>query len=99
MSKQKLIFINYNKIKDLTNDHIYAIEAHELGHFIAGHSNKEVADIDETEADIIGINILLKNNKLKSAQFLIERLSYDNINYKEYKLSHNIWADIKQYIK
>ena len=96
---RKLIFLDYDEVKDLTENHILAIEAHELGHYIAHHSGKEVMKEDEIQADAIGIQLLLNNDLKESAQLLIDRLEDMGVPYKTYKLSINTLEELKQYIK
>ena len=67
----------FNKL-GLCEDHIYAIEAHEIGHYILGHGaisneiniNKEEL---EKEADFAAYNILLKIRKPVAAKLIKER--------------------------
>lgn len=93
----KVIFIDVGQLVDLTDEHIYAIEAHEIGHYIAGHSRGIVNEDEEIEADRIAIKILQKNNLNESAEFLIQRLEDKGIDYKKVKLKYK--KELKQYIK
>ena len=64
-----------------TKDHMFAIEAHEIGHSIANHQGEPYySKRQEQEADWLGINLLIQNGKTKAANLLIERYSkqYDS---------------------
>jgi len=66
-----------------TKDHMFAIEAHEIGHSIANHQGEPYySERQEQEADWVGINLLIQNGKTKAANLLIERFS------KQYKLDY-----------
>jgi hypothetical protein len=59
-----------------TKDHMIAVEAHELGHSIANHQGEPYySKRQEQEADWIGINLLIQNNKVKASTILAERFS------------------------
>lgn len=59
-----------------TKDHMVAVEAHEIGHFIANHQGEPYySKRQEQEADWLGINLLIENGKTKAATLLIERFS------------------------
>lgn len=59
-----------------TKDHMVAVEAHEIGHFVANHQGEPYySKRQEQEADWLGINLLIENGKTKAANLLIERFS------------------------
>lgn len=93
----KIIFIDVEQLDGLTDEHIFAIEAHEIGHCIAGHSKRAEKEDDEIEADRIAIEILQKNKLNESANFLIQRLEDKGIDYKKVKLKYK--KELRQYIK
>lgn len=94
---KKCIIIDYEEIKELTNEHIYAIEAHELAHYIAEHYKRDVKEGDEIEADRIAIELLKINGIQKAADYLIDRLLHKGIKYEDIVLSDNIKNDLIQY--
>jgi hypothetical protein len=94
----KSIIIDFEQIKDLTDDHVYAIEAHELAHYIANHFGRDDKK-DEIEADRIAIDILQLNGYNKAAEFLIDRIEENGLNYKDMGISNNIKDALRQYIK
>ena len=59
-----------------TKDHMVAVEAHEIGHFVANHQGEPYySKRQEQVADWLGINLLIENGKTKAANLLIERFS------------------------
>jgi hypothetical protein len=94
---EKIILIDYKQIKNYTEDHIFAIEAHELGHFIAGHADKKLNESDEIEADVIGTYILLQNNKKIAANLLIERLNNQDVFPELWTFSDKMKIALKKY--
>ena len=88
--ENNFIFIDGEAIieQHLTQDHITAIEAHEIGHFISDHKgliNKSLEEMEQ-EADWAGYQILLKYKKKKAAALLAQR----------FKESYDV--DIKQFV-
>ena len=88
--ENNFIFIDGEAITEqhLTQDHIAAIEAHEIGHFISDHKgliNKSLEEMEQ-EADWAGYQILLKYKKKKAAALLAQR----------FKESYDV--DIKQFV-
>ena len=81
--ENSFIFIDGEAIieQHLTQDHITAIEAHEIGHFISDHKgliNKSLDEMEQ-EADWAGYQILLKYKKKKAAALIAKRFkdTYD----------------------
>jgi hypothetical protein len=78
--KNLSIYIDGEQVKkhQLTDNHIYAIEAHEIGHFILDHAaflseiniNEELL---EREADFAAYNILLKYKFITAAKLIKQR--------------------------
>ena len=64
-------FDEYN----LDNDHLIAIDAHEMAHIILGHGVKEPNSIEEMEADYFAILILNAMNYGDAARLLIDDFS------------------------
>jgi hypothetical protein len=59
-----------------TKDHMLAIEAHEIGHYIANHQGEPYySKRQEQEADWLGINLLIQYNKTKAGNILAERFN------------------------
>ena len=59
-----------------TNDHLKIIQAHELGHHIAGHNLIEYSPGFEREADWIGFNILKKDIQKNNSALELYRDEY-----------------------
>lgn len=53
-----------------TADHLFVILAHELGHWMAGHSGENVKE--EQEADWLGWKILIREKKSKAAMLMVD---------------------------
>jgi hypothetical protein len=75
--ENNFIFVDGEAIleQNLTPDHIIAIEAHEIGHFISDHKgqiNKSLEEI-EKEADWAGYQLLIKYKRKKAALILAKR--------------------------
>lgn len=96
---EKCVVIDCEQIKDLTDEHVHAIEAHELGHYIAGHYKRDEKEDDEIEADRIAIELLVLSDMNEAADYLIDRMLDKNIKYEDITLSDNIRDALKQYIK
>lgn len=72
--KDKFIFID-GECKDLTLDHIIAVQAHEICHFILQHNNGDYSeDRMEIEADITSIEMLNYMEMHIPADLIKERL-------------------------
>lgn len=58
--ESKIIFIDGEQVREqnLTEDHILAIEAHEISHHILNHKSKNYSERQEQEADWLGIRLL-----------------------------------------
>lgn len=75
---EQIIYFDGAEVSEdyFTKDHMFAIEAHEIGHFIANHQGEPYySDKQEKEADWLGINLLIELGKVKSANILISRFS------------------------
>jgi hypothetical protein len=71
---RKLIFID-GEVPGLSVDHVMAIQAHEICHYVLQHDNiQNSVDRMEIEADIASIEILNSMNYLKSADLMRGRL-------------------------
>ena len=71
---RKLIFID-GEVPGLSVDHVIAIQAHEICHYILQHNNKKnIEDTMEIEADIASIEMLHSLNYIKSANLIKKRL-------------------------
>jgi hypothetical protein len=80
---QKKIYVDGAEVSEdyFTENHLLAIEAHEIGHSIAGHKGAPYySEKQEMEADWLGINLLLKLGFEKAATILADRfeLTYKN---------------------
>jgi len=84
LANQRIYFDGAEVSEDyFTKDHMFAVEAHEIGHSIANHQGEPYySERQEQEADWVGINLLIQNGKTKAANLLIERFS------KQYKLDY-----------
>jgi hypothetical protein len=88
--ENNFIFIDGEAVTEqhLTQEHIAAIEAHEIGHFISDHKgliNKALEEMEQ-EADWAGYQILIKHKKNKAAALIAQR----------FKDTYDI--DIKQFV-
>ena len=84
---EKTIYFDGAEVSEdyFTKDHMLAIEAHEIGHFIANHQGEPYySDRQEQEADFIGINLLIQNSLGKAANLLAERFS------KQYGMEYSV---------
>lgn len=71
-SKKKIFFINGESLKKYSYNHLLAVQAHEIAHYILKH--KEVKDKQsEKEADIAAIIILQKKEYNIAAKILKKR--------------------------
>lgn len=75
--ESKLIFIDGEQVRDqqLTEDHILAVEAHEIAHQLLDHGRHGYSDRQEMEADWLGIRILDQLGYGKAAAILEKRYS------------------------
>jgi hypothetical protein len=89
-------------LKDrLTPDHMLAIEAHEIGHYVLDHKgviNKSLAEI-EKEADFAAFKILKEFDKNRAARLLSERFegTYD-LSIEDYVIKPSQRLKIENYI-
>jgi hypothetical protein len=69
-----IILIDGERVNEegLSDDHILAIEAHEIAHSILGHEG-ERSQTHETEADKLAIEILDSTGKKEASDLLRER--------------------------
>lgn len=84
---EKTIYFDGAEVSEdyFTKDHMLAIEAHEIGHFIANHQGEPYySDRQEQEADFIGINLLIQNVLDKAAKLLAERFT------KQYGMEYSV---------
>jgi hypothetical protein len=83
-----------------TKDHMIAVEAHEIGHMIANHKGEPYySKRQEQEADWLGINLLVQNNKTKAANLLAERFSQNyGIPYSELSDSDRLGELLEDYL-
>jgi hypothetical protein len=72
---QNIILIDGERVNEegLSDDHILAIEAHEIAHAMLGHEG-ERNQTHELEADELAIEILDSMNKKEASSLLRERL-------------------------
>jgi hypothetical protein len=96
---EKCVIIDSEQIKDLTDEHVHAIEAHELAHYLAGHYKRDEKEDDELEADRIAIELLELSGMHEAADYLIDRMLDRNIKYEDIELSDNVKDALRQYIK
>lgn len=84
------IFIDGKEIsKDgYTTDHLYAIEAHEIAHFILKHDMKRPTKEQERDADIVAIKLLELLNHNKAKDLLITR--FNELYGADYSLESNL---------
>jgi len=70
-----IILIDGERVNEegLSDDHLLAIEAHEIAHAMLGHAG-ERNQTHETEADELAIEILDSMNKKEASDLLRERL-------------------------
>jgi len=72
---QNIILIDGERVNEegLSDDHLLAIEAHEIAHAMLGHAG-ERNQTHELEADELAIEILDSMNKKEASDLLRERL-------------------------
>jgi len=75
MPGQEIIIIDGERVQEegLTDDHLLAIEAHEIAHEILGHEG-ERNQTHEEEADELAIQILDSFSRKEAAALLRERM-------------------------
>jgi hypothetical protein len=75
--ESKLIFIDGEHVREqnLTDDHILAVEAHEISHHILNHKSGAYSDRQEREADWLGIRLLDQMGYGKASSILEKRYS------------------------
>jgi hypothetical protein len=75
MPGQEIIIIDGERLQEegLTDDHLLAIEAHEIAHEILGHEG-ERNQAHEEEADELAIQILDSFSRKEAAALLRERM-------------------------
>lgn len=75
MPGQEIIIIDGERVKEerLTDDHLLAIEAHEIAHEILGHEG-ERNQTHEEEADELAIQILDSFSRKEAAALLRDRM-------------------------
>ena len=73
----KTIFIDGEQAREqnLTDDHLLAVEAHEIAHQILNHQGDEFSEKQEREADWFGIRLLDRMGYGKAAALLEKRYS------------------------
>jgi hypothetical protein len=84
-----------------TIDHLYAIEAHEIAHYILQHDRKRPTKDQEREADAAGIVILEYLNHHKAKDLLITR--FKGLYTSDYDINNNLPSEelkkLKDYLK
>jgi len=70
---KKQIYIDGESLKDLTYDHLLAIQAHEISHYRLKHKG-DYSEKQELEADVEGYKILVDGNYTKAAVILRQRI-------------------------
>lgn len=77
MPGQEIIVIDGERVQEegLTNNHILAIEAHEIAHELLGHEGERNGD-HEKEADELAIQILDSFFRKEAADLLRERVKF-----------------------
>jgi hypothetical protein len=101
LAEQTIYFDGAEVSEDyFTRDHMVAIEAHEIGHYIANHQGEPYySKRQEQEADWLGINLLIENGKTKAATLLIERFSKQyNTEYTEIAGSESLQELLEDYL-
>jgi Zn-dependent peptidase ImmA (M78 family) len=80
---------------------MYAIEAHEIAHYILNHDIKTPSKEQEKEADIVAIEILNYLNHQKAKDLLIRR--FEGLYTSDYSLNNNLSKEdikkVKTYLK
>jgi len=70
----KIIVIDGEQVENLTPDHIFAIEAHEISHYRLNHANRQIDQIvQEKEADWLASQILSSMNLVTPAHLIKQR--------------------------
>ena len=70
---KKQIYVDGESLKDLTYDHLLAIQAHEISHYRLKHKG-DYSEKQELEADVEGYKILVDGNYTKAAVILRQRI-------------------------
>jgi hypothetical protein len=100
--KSKTIYFDGAEVSEayFTKDHMVAVEAHEIGHQIAGHLGQPYySSRQEQEADWLGINLLIQNNLIKAGNLLAERFSQQyGMAYTELAESEPLMERLEDYL-
>lgn len=81
----------------LTQDDVYAIEAHEIAHSIIGHG-PGTDEESEKEADLLGIALLEINGLMDAAEVLKDKLfRMYNIDYRQFEQEFNSELDTDEF--
>lgn len=70
---KKQMYIDGPQMENLTKDHFYAIQAHEIAHYNLKHKGGYTEE-NELEADIEGYKILISKKYKKAAEILKQRI-------------------------
>lgn len=82
---------------NLTQNDIYAIEAHEIAHSIIGHG-PGTDEESEKEADLLGIALLEINGLIDAAEVLKDKLfRMYNIDYRQFEQEFNSELDTEEF--
>lgn len=82
---------------NLTQDDIYAIEAHEIAHSVIGHG-PGTDEESEKEADLLGIALLEINGLMTAAEVLKDKLfRMYNIDYRQFEQEFNSELDTDEF--
>lgn len=100
--KSKTIYFDGAEVSEayFTKDHMVAVEAHEIGHHIAGHLGQPYySNTQEQEADWLGINLLIQNNLVKAGNLLAERfIQQYGMPYTELVIAGSIRERLEAYL-
>lgn len=82
---------------NLTQNDVYAIEAHEIAHSIIGHG-PGADEESEKEADLLGIALLEINGLMTAAEVLKDKLfRMYNIDYRQFEQEFNSELDTDEF--
>lgn len=70
---KSLILTDGQALDELSHDHFKAIQAHEISHAILNHGSGDSEEA-EIEADLVAIDLLIRNGEKRSAKLLSKRL-------------------------
>jgi len=89
-TEHKAIIVDGVELEEISSDQFKAVQAHEICHGVLKHGSGPI-EIEEIEADLTAIDLLIKIGEHKASEALRERLREQRgIEYNEKSLSSNL---------